>query len=315
MRHFLQSGPIAALTVGVGVTAAQARLITAAGGAHGVLACLLRTRRGAVAVAAITVAADDDGGTAAGAEVASSGKVHWQAGPMESRRRRLLRETLGGRRRPRMGLQGAASGLTWRLGPASRPCLHRQVGFLPHRRPGRTSHRNVRPHRSVTGYCAVIDFGIAAATLPLPRYACQTTIAAQFVRRKPYGRQGVKPACSCLKFKTKNQTPTPSRRHHPVDAKFLRKLGAANKYRNRGLLNQIKQAMCVCEGLFAHDLSLRPVTWPQSIGASPPPIELNLARARCPSIRLLFSVVISMTAGDWPLLPERLPGADPEDRR
>jgi hypothetical protein len=213
----------------MGVPAAPARLIAATGGAHGLAACLLRTRRGAVAVAAITVAADDDGSTAAGAQVASSGDVHWQAGPMESRRRRRLRETLCGRRRPRMGLQGAASGLTWRLGPASRPCLHRLVGFLPHRQPVRTSHLNARPNCSVTGYCAVIDFGIAPTSPLLPRYACQTTIAAQFVRRKPCGRQGVKPACSCLKFKNKNQNQATSRRLHSVDAKFLRKLGAANR--------------------------------------------------------------------------------------
>jgi hypothetical protein len=36
----------------------------------------------------------------------------------------------------------------------------------------------------------------------LPRFACQTTIAAQSVRRKPCGRQTVKPAYLCLKFKT-----------------------------------------------------------------------------------------------------------------
>jgi hypothetical protein len=78
MRHFLQFGPVAALPLGMGMTAAQARLITAPGAAHGLMACLLRTLRGAVAVAAITVAADDNGGTAAGAQVASSGSVHWQ---------------------------------------------------------------------------------------------------------------------------------------------------------------------------------------------------------------------------------------------
>ncbi|MFA7282723.1 MAG: hypothetical protein WC100_21760 [Sterolibacterium sp.] len=44
------------------------------------------------------------------------------------------------------------------------------------------------------------------ATKPLPRFACQTTIAAQFVRRKPCGQQIVKPAYSCLQFKNKNHT-------------------------------------------------------------------------------------------------------------
>jgi hypothetical protein len=40
----------------------------------------------------------------------------------------------------------------------------------------------------------------------LPRFACQTTIAAQSIRRKPCGQQSVKPAYSCLKFKTQNHT-------------------------------------------------------------------------------------------------------------
>ncbi len=38
--------------------------------------------RGAVTVAAITVATDQHGGAATGAQVASSGMVHWQSGPM-----------------------------------------------------------------------------------------------------------------------------------------------------------------------------------------------------------------------------------------
>ncbi|MCX7177044.1 MAG: hypothetical protein NT159_24610 [Proteobacteria bacterium] len=46
--------------------------------------------------------------------------------------------------------------------------------------------------------------GDSSATQLLPRFACQTTIAAQFVRRKPCGQHIVKPAYSCLKFKTQN---------------------------------------------------------------------------------------------------------------
>jgi hypothetical protein len=81
------------------VTAAQTGLIAVAGRTHGVLAGLLGAGRGAVALAAITVATDQYGAAAAGAQVASSGKVHWQAGPMESRRRRPLREILCMQRR------------------------------------------------------------------------------------------------------------------------------------------------------------------------------------------------------------------------
>lgn len=166
MRHFLQFGPIAALSISMGVPPAPARLIAAAGGAHGLAACLLRARRGAVAVAAITVAADDDGGTAAGAEVASSGNVHWQSGPMESRRRRRLRETLCWRRRPRDGVAGRGIGSDLAVGtgvaPVSPPAGRLSTAsatdahLLPH----------CRPDRLVTAYCAVSDFSPAALRLP-----------------------------------------------------------------------------------------------------------------------------------------------------
>lgn len=82
MRHFLCSGPVTALPLGMRVTAAQAGLIAAAGRTLGVVAGLLGTGRGAVTVAAITVATDQHGGATTGAQVTSSGKVHWQSGPM-----------------------------------------------------------------------------------------------------------------------------------------------------------------------------------------------------------------------------------------
>ena len=47
------------------------------------MARLRRTSSGAVAVAAITMAAHKHGSAAAGAQVASSGDIHWQSGPME----------------------------------------------------------------------------------------------------------------------------------------------------------------------------------------------------------------------------------------
>ena len=82
MRHFLRFGPVTALPLRMRVTPAQAGLIEAASGTQGVMAGLLGTGRGAVTVAAIAVAADQHGGAATGAQVASSGMVHWHSGPM-----------------------------------------------------------------------------------------------------------------------------------------------------------------------------------------------------------------------------------------
>ena len=67
MRHFLQASPVAALPLGMGMTTAQTCLIAATGGTQGAAACLLRAIRRAVAVATITVTADQYGCTAAGA--------------------------------------------------------------------------------------------------------------------------------------------------------------------------------------------------------------------------------------------------------
>ncbi len=82
MRHFLCSGPVTALPLGMRVTAAQAGLIAAAGRTLAVVAGFFGAGRGAVTVAAITVAADQHSRAASGAQVASSGKVHWHSGPM-----------------------------------------------------------------------------------------------------------------------------------------------------------------------------------------------------------------------------------------
>jgi len=166
MRHFLLFGPVAALAFGVGMPTAPAGLIPATGGTDGATASLIGTRVRTVTMAAITVAADEYGGATRCAQVAASGKVHWQSRPMGFRRLRPLRGILRVQRGP-SGLRGAASGLTWRLGPVSRLRFHRPVSVLPHRQRLRYS---------------------------LPRFACQTTIAAQSVRPKPCGRQTVKPA-------------------------------------------------------------------------------------------------------------------------
>lgn len=99
MRHFLLPSPVLALTFGVGTTATMGVLIATTSGSYRLMAGLRRTSFGAVAVAAITVAADQYGGATAGAQVASSGEFHWQSGPMGTRRRRALREILCRQRR------------------------------------------------------------------------------------------------------------------------------------------------------------------------------------------------------------------------
>jgi hypothetical protein len=82
MRHFLLPGPVTALPLRMRVTAAPTGLIAAAGCTQGVVAGFFGASRGAVTVAAIAVAADQYGGAATGAQVASSGMVHWHSGPM-----------------------------------------------------------------------------------------------------------------------------------------------------------------------------------------------------------------------------------------
>lgn len=82
MRHFLLPGPVTALPFGVRVTTPQAGLIAVTGGTDGLVAHLVGTRRTAVAVATITVAANDDRSAATSAEVASSRKIHWHIWPM-----------------------------------------------------------------------------------------------------------------------------------------------------------------------------------------------------------------------------------------
>ena len=84
MRHFLRPKgvqshlvPITLLTFGVGVTTAQAVLIATTGGPDRAPACLVGASRGAVALAAVAVAANQYGGAAARAQIASSREVHW----------------------------------------------------------------------------------------------------------------------------------------------------------------------------------------------------------------------------------------------
>lgn len=82
MRHFLRFGPVTALPLCMRVTAAQAGLIAATGHTLGAVAGVFGAGRGAVTVTTIAVAADQHGRAATGAQVASSGMVHWHSGPM-----------------------------------------------------------------------------------------------------------------------------------------------------------------------------------------------------------------------------------------
>ena len=127
MRHFFVFGPVTALALGVGMTASPAGLIAATGGTDSGASSLLRTRLGAVALAAIAVGANDRGLAAAGAKVVSSCRFHGQR-PMGERQQGPLCEILGRRRCP-SGQRGAASELAWSLAPVSRRHLHRPRCF------------------------------------------------------------------------------------------------------------------------------------------------------------------------------------------
>ena len=99
---------------------------------------------------------------------------------MENRRRRALREILCRQRRRYWGC--GARHRNWLGGwDRCRACVS-------------------------TGRSPFYLIGDGGATQPLPRFACQTTIAVQSVRRKPCGLQIVKPAYSCLKFKKLKHT-------------------------------------------------------------------------------------------------------------
>ena len=76
MRHFLQFGPVTALAFGVGMAPLPAGLVAVASGTDGAASCLRRTGLGAVALAAIAVAANDCSLAAAGTKVMSSCRFH-----------------------------------------------------------------------------------------------------------------------------------------------------------------------------------------------------------------------------------------------
>lgn len=82
MRHFLLFLPIAALAFGVGMTASPRGLVAPTRSPDCVASCLIGTVGGAVTVASITRAANDNGCAAARAQVESSRNVHRLQGPM-----------------------------------------------------------------------------------------------------------------------------------------------------------------------------------------------------------------------------------------
>ncbi len=84
MRHFLCSGPVAALPLCMRVPAAQAVLIAASCGTNCLAASQFGAITAAVAVAAIAIAADEYSRKATSAQVASSERFHWRSRPMDS---------------------------------------------------------------------------------------------------------------------------------------------------------------------------------------------------------------------------------------
>ena len=150
MRHFFVFRPVTALALRVGMTASPTGLIAATGATDGGASCLRRTRFGAVALAAIAVAANDHGRTAAGAKVVSSCRFHGQR-PMGERQQGPLCEILGRRHCP-SGQRGAASELAWSLAPVSRRHLHRRDVLSPHSPYycyGSAQHADPKPCRTV----------------------------------------------------------------------------------------------------------------------------------------------------------------------
>ena len=169
MRHFLLSGPVSTLAFGMGETATMRVLIATTGSPYRVVACLRRASSGAVAIAAITLAAHQHRGAAAGAQVASSGDIHWHSGPMEGRRRRALREILCRQRRRCWGC--GVRHRNWLGGwDRCRACVSTgQSAFYPIADTGATFTQTKRALRST----ASVHSG-PALWRSLPRFACQT---------------------------------------------------------------------------------------------------------------------------------------------
>lgn len=164
MRHFFVFGPVTALALGVGMTASPAGLIAATGGTDSGASSLLRTRLGAVALAAIAVGANDRGLAAAGAKVVSSCRFHGQR-PMGERQQGPLCEicpegnpcgTWQATLPVRTAGRGIGTGLVVGAGvaPASPPAIRTMTAF------------------------ALLPLRLGPIRCPqtLPHYVCQTAV-------------------------------------------------------------------------------------------------------------------------------------------
>ncbi len=169
MRHFLLPSAVSTLALGMGETATMRVLIATAGSPYRLLACLRRATISAVAIAPITEAAHQHRGAAAGAQVASSGNIHWHSGPMEGRRRRALREILCRQRRRCWGC--GARHRNWLGGwDRCRACVSTgQSAFYSIADTGATFTQTKRALRSSAS--AHYDTVLWRS---LPRFACQT---------------------------------------------------------------------------------------------------------------------------------------------
>ena len=78
MRHILLAQPVTAASFGMLDAASSALLVAVAGFLDGSAACGLRAASGAIDLAPITAAADDDLGSAAMAKEESVGRFHWR---------------------------------------------------------------------------------------------------------------------------------------------------------------------------------------------------------------------------------------------
>jgi len=168
MRHFLLPSAVLTLAFGMGETATMRVLIATAGSPYRLVTCLRRASLRAVAVAAITIAADKHGGAAAGAQVTSSGDIHWHSGPMDSRRRPALREILCRQRRRCWGC--GARHRNWLGGwDRCRACVSTgQSAFYSIADTGATFTQTKRALRLTAS-----DHSDTALWRSLPRFACQ----------------------------------------------------------------------------------------------------------------------------------------------
>ena len=166
------------------------------------MTCLQRTSSGAVAIAAITMAAHKHGSAATGAQVASSGDIHWQSGPMErvDGDVRFVKYYAGNVAAVGAAGRGIGSDLAVGTGvapafpPASWLSTPSPMLTLPSRRPSELFVRQLQ--LALTQPSGDSSHPITACTSLARRW-----VALQSIRRKPCGPQTAKPEYSYLKIK------------------------------------------------------------------------------------------------------------------